>query len=173
MRRFHERVLGAASGLNACQRDVVQSREERCDRPAGRGPRALPKATVAGLCGHIVGPFFGLSLAFDPRLAAPDMTLSARAVDGVPAGGGLGFYLPHRVGLGRARQILLLGEELDLSRAQTLGLVTRVVAGPGPDAFADECRRLLAAGALAADARPLLRPFTPEQGVTSSWRPGS
>lgn len=159
VRRFHEHVFAAASGMRAWERDLILSREENAISQLAEALEGCRKVTVAGLCGRVVGPFFGLSLAFDFRLAAPGTVLSAAPVDGVPPGGGLGFYLPHYVGLGAARQILILGEDLSLPRAQGLGLVYAVVGdGEGPAPFLVECRQLAAAMAGGAEMRYLLRP---------------
>jgi enoyl-CoA hydratase/carnithine racemase len=122
---------------------VLADREEHALQQFLLAIDACPKLTVIGLQGHVGGPFVGISLAFDMRLAAPGMVIETRQVlEGVPPGGGLGFYLPLTVGLQRARQILLQGQAFKAHAAQTAGLVNEVLSGVGSNgAFIAACQQ--------------------------------
>jgi len=52
---------------------------------------------------------------------------------------GAAFLLPKVVGLGRATELLMLGDTIDAATAERYGLATRVVP---PDQLADETRAL-------------------------------
>lgn len=86
------------------------------------------KPVVACVNGVAVGGGFGLALACDVRV----MGEGARFVPGFLGAGvspdaGSTWLLPRMVGWARAREILLLGEELDARSARAVGLATRVV----------------------------------------------
>ena len=108
VRRYHECLFGGTPREQSEADDVLE-REECGLAELVESVDAADKPTVIGLHGRVVGPFFGLALAFDLRLATRETVFCAAPVDGVPPGGGLGLYLPLYVGLGRAREILLEG----------------------------------------------------------------
>jgi enoyl-CoA hydratase/carnithine racemase len=85
------------------------------------------KAVICGIHGYCLGGGLQIALACDLRVAAEDATLGLPAVKEclIP---GLGSYrLPRLIGMGRARELLLLGDPIDARRALEIGLVNRVV----------------------------------------------
>lgn len=85
------------------------------------------KAVICGIHGYCLGGGLQIALACDLRIAADDAILGLPAVKEclIP---GLGTYrLPRLIGMGRARELLLLGETIDARRALEIGLVNDVV----------------------------------------------
>jgi enoyl-CoA hydratase/carnithine racemase len=85
------------------------------------------KAVICGIHGYCLGGGLQIALACDLRVAAEDAVLGLPAVKEclIP---GLGTYrLPRLIGMGRARELLLLGEPIDARRALEIGLVNSVI----------------------------------------------
>jgi enoyl-CoA hydratase/carnithine racemase len=85
------------------------------------------KAVICGIHGYCLGGGLQIALACDLRIAAEDAILGLPAVKEclIP---GLGSYrLPRLIGMGRARELLLLGDTIDARRALEIGLVNAVV----------------------------------------------
>ena len=108
--------------------------------------RALRLPVVAAIHGYALGAAFDLALACDFRLAADSAQLGdfriKRAINSMS---GAAFWLPRYVGVGRASEILMLGERISASRCLEIGLVTRVYPEPqferGIAEFADQLKR--------------------------------
>jgi 2-(1,2-epoxy-1,2-dihydrophenyl)acetyl-CoA isomerase len=104
---------------------------------------ALPVPVIAAVNGMAFGAGAALASACDVTLAAA----SAQFVFGfgrVALGpdAGTSWFLPHRVGPGRALALTLTGEAVDAARAEQIGLVFRTV----PDeALGEEARALAVA----------------------------
>ncbi len=97
------------------------------------------KAVICGIHGYCLGGGLQIALACDLRIAAEDTILGLPAVKEclIP---GLGTYrLPRLIGMGRARELLLLGDTIDARRALEIGLVNAVVPRGELNA---ECLRL-------------------------------
>ncbi len=94
------------------------------------------KPIVAAVEGWAVGAGLGLALCCDTVVAADSAKfMTGFGKIGLIADFGLLHTLPRRVGEGRARQILLYGEQMDASAAERIGLVDHVVpAGTALDA---------------------------------------
>ncbi len=114
----------------------------------------MPKPTIAAVNGAAAGAGFSLALAADFRLAgagARFMTAFGRV--GLTGDFGGSWQLERIVGVARAKELYLLGNQIDAPTAHRLGVVNRVV----PDAaLRDEAMALatkLAAGPTAAYAR--------------------
>lgn len=101
----------------------------------------LPMLTVAALNGVALGGGFEIALACDLRVATPNLKVGFPEVGIglVPGAGGTSRLLAH-VGVGLAREMILLGRLLDASEAQDHGLVTSVV---GADDLVPEAKRLV------------------------------
>ncbi|HEX3318339.1 MAG TPA: enoyl-CoA hydratase/isomerase family protein [Solirubrobacteraceae bacterium] len=110
------------------------------------GIERLEKPVIAAINGVVTGAGTQLALACDVRLAAPAARLLFREgrLGIVPSHGGVA-RLVKLVGLGRARDVLLGGEELGAAEAAGLGLLTAVVRDGDVVAAARE-RALLALG---------------------------
>jgi enoyl-CoA hydratase/carnithine racemase len=107
--------------------------------------RLLDKPVIAALNGMTAGAGSVLALAADLRIASERARFAFlfTRVGLTGADMGAGFLLPRIVGLGRAFELLLLGDTLDAATAERYGLVNRVVAHAEllPQAY-DWARRL-------------------------------
>jgi len=112
-----------------------------------------PCLVVAAIEGYCLGGGLELALACDGRVAGTSATFGLPEVgrDLLPTWGGH-FRLARVVGLGRAKELVLLGRRLDADGALTAGLVTEVVA----DGAARERALALAEAAVANAGRATL-----------------
>jgi enoyl-CoA hydratase/carnithine racemase len=143
---------GDVKGMGMSGRSA-RSLDERVAELAGR-QRALTgalvgsrKPSVAALPGPAAGAGLSLALACDLRLAAASAYVRTAYVRiGLPGDYGIHWLLTRAVGPGRARELMLLSEDVDAGRCEQLGLVNRVV--PDEDLFetAFEVAATLAAG---------------------------
>jgi enoyl-CoA hydratase/carnithine racemase len=86
------------------------------------------KPIVAAVEGWCVGAGLSVALCCDTVVAAADARFMAGfGRIGLMADLGLLHTLPRRVGDGRARQILLYGEQMEAAEAERIGLIDRVV----------------------------------------------
>jgi 2-(1,2-epoxy-1,2-dihydrophenyl)acetyl-CoA isomerase len=87
-----------------------------------------PKPVVAAVDGGAVGFGCDLALACDLRVLSAEAYLQEKFVKiGLMPDGGGTFWLPRLVGLGRAMEMMLLGEPVHAEEARALGLANRVV----------------------------------------------
>lgn len=113
----------------------------------------LPKPTVAAVEGAAAGFGLDLAAACDLRVVQKDAKLSYTFVRrGLVPDGGTGAVLPRLVGLGRALELVLLGETFDGERAEAIGLANRAVEAARVRAEAEALARRLAENAPAAVA---------------------
>jgi enoyl-CoA hydratase/carnithine racemase len=91
--------------------------------------RELPKPVIAAVNGVAAGAGAVIALAADLRLLAESATFAFLFTRVGLAGADMGsaYLLPRVVGLGRASELLLLGDRIDAARALDIGLATRVV----------------------------------------------
>lgn len=121
--------------------------------------REVPFPIIAAVNGVAAGAGAVIALAADLRLAARSARFAFLFTSVGLAGADMGsaYLLPRLVGLGRATELLLLGEEVDADRAAEIGLVARVV---DDDALGNEAmglaRRLAEGPATAFAATKLL-----------------
>ncbi|MXR37884.1 enoyl-CoA hydratase [Craterilacuibacter sinensis] len=87
--------------------------------------------SIAAINGYAMGGGLEVALACDIRVAAhgAQMALPEAAVGLLPCAGGTQL-LPHLVGEGWAKRMILLGERVDAATALRIGLIEEVVA-PG------------------------------------------
>jgi len=124
-----------------------------------RGLRELPLPVVAAVNGVAAGAGAVIALAADFRLLARSASLQFLFTKVGLAGADMGcaYLLPRLVGLGRATELLLLGDRVDAGQADLLGLATRVVDDAElPAATAELAGRLAAGPAMAHAATKLL-----------------
>ncbi len=89
--------------------------------------RSLRIPIVAAIHGYAYGAAFDLALACDFRLAAEGSFIADfRASRAINSMAGAAYWLPRYVGMGRASEILLLGEKMTARQALDWGIVTRV-----------------------------------------------
>ncbi len=110
--------------------------------------RDCPLPIVAAVNGVAAGAGSVLALASDLRLMAQSAKLSFLFTRVGLAGADMGaaYLLPRLVGLGRATELLVLGEEVSADRALELGLATRVVDADSLPSAANDLARKLADG---------------------------
>jgi enoyl-CoA hydratase/carnithine racemase len=116
--------------------------------------REAPLPIVAAVNGVAAGAGAVLALAADLRLVARSAKFAFLFTRVGLAGADMGaaYLLPRLVGLGKATELLLLGDEVDAKGAATIGLATRVVADDELPAAATELARSLADGPAFAHA---------------------
>lgn len=113
-----------------------------------RNMRACPQPIVAALNGTVAGAGSALALASDFRLAAPEAKVAFLFVKAGLSAADMGacLLLPRIVGLGRATELLMLGDAIPAEEAHRIGLYHRIVPR---EKLMDEARALaerLAAG---------------------------
>jgi enoyl-CoA hydratase/carnithine racemase len=108
--------------------------------------RGIGKPTLARINGVCVGGGNELQMACDLAVMVDDAYIRHVGLEhgSVPAGGAT-QWLPVMVGERRAREIVLLCEEISAERAEAWGLVNRVVPARELDAAVDELAEKLAA----------------------------
>ncbi len=87
----------------------------------------MTKPSVAAIQGHVIGDGLSLALACDIRIASQDATfwLPELSYGFIPGWGTIG-RLVEAVGTAHASELLLVGERVSATRAQTMGLVSQV-----------------------------------------------
>lgn len=110
----------------------------------------IPKPIIAAVNGAAAGVGFALACYCDLRFAAAGAKLTtAHGRLGLPAEFGLSWLLPRLIGITRAADVLLSSRVVLAEEAADIGLVNRVVPGPGLlDAVGEY------AGALATEVLP-------------------
>jgi enoyl-CoA hydratase/carnithine racemase len=121
--------------------------------------RDCPVPIIASVNGVAAGAGAVIALAADLRILAASATISFLFTRVGLSGGDMGaaYLLPRLVGLGRASELLLLGEPVTAQRALAIGLANAVVEDNELSAQTSELARRLAAGpALAYAATKML-----------------
>jgi enoyl-CoA hydratase/carnithine racemase len=113
-----------------------------------RGMRECPVPIVAGLQGMAAGAGAVIALAADFRVATPAARFAFLFTKVGLSGGDMGaaYLLPRLVGLGRATQLLMLGDTIDAAHAERIGLISELVAEGELDGAVDRLARRLATG---------------------------
>jgi enoyl-CoA hydratase/carnithine racemase len=94
-----------------------------------RALRECPLPVIAAVNGIAAGAGSVLALASDFRLLAESASFAFLFTRVGLSGADMGaaYLLPRIVGLGRATELLILGEKIDAQRAREIGLATQVV----------------------------------------------
>jgi enoyl-CoA hydratase/carnithine racemase len=94
--------------------------------------RAVPQPTIASVFGFALGGGFELALSCDLIVASDDAVfgLPETRVGIVPGGGGTQL-LSRRVGVARAKEIILAGRRIGAEEARDIGVVQRVAPREG------------------------------------------
>ena len=124
------------AGLDAGSAEAFISDVHRaCD-----GFRRLPVPVIARIQGHTLGAGLELAAACDLRAASTDSWFGMPEVRiGVPSVVEAAL-LPHLIGWGRTRKLLLTGDPVDAATAMAWGLIDELAA---PDALDVAVERLL------------------------------
>lgn len=89
-----------------------------------------PLVTIAAVNGAAAGLGLDIALACDFIFAAPEARFSSAFVKrGLIADGGGLYFLPRRVGLSKAKELLFSGRTVDSAEALTIGLIDRISSG--------------------------------------------
>jgi enoyl-CoA hydratase/carnithine racemase len=100
----------------------------RGGQQANRAIQRSPLPVIAAVNGHAVGAGLELALSADLLVVASEAKLRfPEAALGTFVGGGVTYSLPRRVGMARARELLLLARFFTPDEALEAGLVNRVV----------------------------------------------
>jgi enoyl-CoA hydratase/carnithine racemase len=110
--------------------------------------RELPMPVIAAVNGIAAGAGSVIALASDFRLLAESASFAFLFTRVGLAGADMGsaYLLPRVVGLGRATELLMLGDKLTARRAYELGLATAVVSDEHLAQHATELAQRLASG---------------------------
>jgi enoyl-CoA hydratase len=111
-------------------RDRVVEKKLARENDAFSGFEALSKPTIAAIEGLAYGGGCEICMACDMRVMAEGarVALPEAKLGVVPGSGGL-FRLPELVGPAKAMELMYLGQPIDASEAERLGLVNEVVPG--------------------------------------------
>src|SRR5690606_18831194 len=108
---------------------------------------AMRKPSIAALPGPAVGAGLSIALACGiPSAAASAFLATGYARVGLSGDYGIASLLTRLVGTGRARELMFSGDRVDAQRAETIGLVNRVVPDADLQAEAFALARRLANG---------------------------
>jgi enoyl-CoA hydratase/carnithine racemase len=113
-----------------------------------RALRECPLPVIAAVNGVAAGAGAVIALASDFRLLARSATFAFLFTKVGLAGADMGsaYLLPRVIGLGRATELLMLGDTVDTERALQIGLATSVVDDSALPAAAQALARRLAEG---------------------------
>jgi enoyl-CoA hydratase/carnithine racemase len=105
----------------------------------------MDKLVIAAINGHCIGGGLQLALVCDYRLAVEDALLSLPAVKECLIPSMALYRLPRLIGLGRAKELILLGAPITAREGERIGLVNRAVpAADFPKAVHETVERFLA-----------------------------
>jgi enoyl-CoA hydratase/carnithine racemase len=151
-------VLTGAGDRAFCTGADLKEQEEHClDKPSAywkwmeafiavhEKMRNIGKPTVARLNGMVVGGGNEMNMSCDLAIAADDIIIKqVGAARGSVAAGGATQFLPLIVGDRRAREILLLCEDIPAAKALEWGLINQAVPRAELDAAIDTmCEKLI------------------------------
>src|SRR6185436_917680 len=110
--------------------------------------RELEKPVIASLNGTTCGAGAVIAAAADVRVASEDAKIAFLFTKVGLSGADMGaaWLLPRIVGLGRASELLMLGEFISAQRAYEIGLYNEVCAGSELEARALDWAQKLANG---------------------------
>lgn len=104
--------------------------------------RSLPKPTIALMRGQVLGLGLDLACVCDIRLCTDDAVIGdPRILQARHNSTGLTYILPRLIGQSQAMQLLLLGESINGSEAERIGLVYRSFK---LEEFASQTEKLIA-----------------------------
>ncbi|NLB88794.1 MAG: enoyl-CoA hydratase/isomerase family protein [Syntrophomonadaceae bacterium] len=89
----------------------------------------LPQPTIAAVAGYALGAGCELALACDFRIAGRSAKFGLPEIKlGIMPGAGGTQRLPRLIGIARAKELIMLGNNIDAESALAYGLVNKVVA---------------------------------------------
>jgi enoyl-CoA hydratase/carnithine racemase len=135
-------VLGAAGDRAFCVGADLKERNQLDDagwlrnrllmRAMFDALRSMPQPTVASVFGFALGGGFELALCCDLVVASEDAVFGLPEVGvGILPGGGGTQVLARKVGVARAKDLVLTRRRIDAAEASAIGLVSRVAPRAG------------------------------------------
>jgi len=105
----------------------------------------LEKPVIAAVNGHALGGGLELALACDIIVASENAKFGLPEINvGLMPGGGGTQRLPRRIGIARAKELILTGGLIDALEAERIGLVNKVVSRDKlPDAVNEVAQKLV------------------------------
>lgn len=139
-----EEIIGVLQGMRAAE--LLEF--TRMTGAVVRALRECPVPVIAAVNGIAAGAGSVLALASDFRLLAKSASFAFLFTKVGLAGADMGsaYLLPRLVGLGRATELLLLGDKVRAEQAERIGLATQVVEDDELPAVATALARRLADG---------------------------
>jgi enoyl-CoA hydratase/carnithine racemase len=133
-------VSGMAGRMEAPAGDVAfngWSRQQRVHHTVNL-LYTMPKPTIAAVNGAAAGLGADMALSCDFVIASDEASFAWSYIKRglIPDGGGL-YFLPRRVGLARAKDLIFSGRRVDAKEALDLGIADRVCA---PERLREEAR---------------------------------
>ena len=139
----------AASHSSAGEIDHIARMEQQRQSHRATALRLyeMGKPTIAAIPGAAAGAGFSMALACDLRIAADTAVMtSAFAKVGLTGDYGGTYLLTQLVGPGKARELYLLADRIDMAEAERLGIVNWVVPADGLHVKTREIAERLANG---------------------------
>lgn len=91
---------------------------------------SMPQPTIAAVAGYALGGGCELAMACDLRIAADNARFGQPEINvGIYPGAGGTQRLSRLIGLGRAKELVFLGDNIKADEAYRIGLVNKVVPG--------------------------------------------
>lgn len=120
-----------------------------------REMRDCPVPIIAAVHGMAAGAGAVIALAADFRVCTPAARFAFLFTKVGLSGGDMGaaYLLPRLVGLGRATQLLMLGDTIDAAQAERIGLISELVGDDELEGAVDRLARRLADGPAQAYAQ--------------------
>jgi len=139
-------IILTGAGKGFCSGGDIAGMRQRLDAPAGdvafngwsrqrsthKGVAAIhgsPKPVIAAMNGAAFGLGLDMALACDFIVAAEGAKMSMSFIKrGLVSDGGGMYFLPRRVGLSRAKELILSARVVEANEALSIGLIDRVTA---------------------------------------------
>ena len=150
-----EEIIGALQRMEAAE--LLEF--TRMTGSVVKGLRDCPLPVIAAVNGTAAGAGSVIALAADFRLLARSATFAFLFTRVGLSGADMGsaYLLPRLVGLGRATELLMLGDKVDADRALAIGLASEVVDDDAlPETASALARRMADGPALAYSQTKLL-----------------
>ena len=151
-----EKAFAAGADIEAMSKgDVILAHQltDQSQRVQGR-LADMSKPTIAAISGYALGGGLELALCCDFRIAADNAVLGVPEINlGIIPGGGGTQRIPRLIGVGRAAELIFLGEPIKAQQAEKWGLVNKVVSLNELEAEGEKlARKLMAKSSIALRA---------------------
>jgi len=121
------RSFSTGIDLKQLSTDQIQMEYHHRWERALRTFETMEKIVIVGIKEYCLGGGLQLALASDVRVAADNAILGLPAIKESLIPGLATYRLPHYVGLGRAKRLILSGQNINVKEAYAMGLVDYIV----------------------------------------------